>query len=154
MRRIPILPTLIVAAAVATLIWLGIWQLERAKWKDQLLVDYAEAQHLSRVNLDPFVAASSRRFRYDPPPVSFRRVRITCYPSRSTAPQVRAGRNRGTQVPGSSHFIPCFWDELYSWAEDLEINVGWSSRPDIRPVLPGDRWVVEGVISEIGRAHV
>ena len=31
MRRLPLIPTLVVAAAVATMIWLGIWQLQRAE---------------------------------------------------------------------------------------------------------------------------
>ncbi len=43
MRRIPIFATLIVLAAVATMVGLGIWQWERAQWKANLLVHYAEA---------------------------------------------------------------------------------------------------------------
>jgi surfeit locus 1 family protein len=45
-RRIPVLATIIVAAAVALMIGLGIWQLQRAKWKEQLLAQYAQAQKL------------------------------------------------------------------------------------------------------------
>ena len=36
-RRIPLLPTLAVAAAVLVMIWLGVWQLQRANWKAELL---------------------------------------------------------------------------------------------------------------------
>ena len=39
MRRLPILPTIIVAAAVAVMIGLGIWQLQRAEWKNRLIAE-------------------------------------------------------------------------------------------------------------------
>jgi cytochrome oxidase assembly protein ShyY1 len=39
--RLPLLPTLIVAAAVATMIALGVWQLGRAEEKDALAARYA-----------------------------------------------------------------------------------------------------------------
>ena len=43
-RRLPLLPTVLVAAAVATMIGLGIWQLQRAAWKEGLLATYRTAQ--------------------------------------------------------------------------------------------------------------
>lgn len=46
-RRVPVLPTLIVAAAVATMIALGVWQLRRAEWKGALIERYREAQAMS-----------------------------------------------------------------------------------------------------------
>src|ERR1041384_1794119 len=45
-RRLPVLPTIIVAAAVALMIGLGIWQLQRAKWKEGLLAQYGAAEKL------------------------------------------------------------------------------------------------------------
>ena len=36
-RRLPVIPTIVVAAAVAVMIGLGMWQLQRAKWKEGLL---------------------------------------------------------------------------------------------------------------------
>ncbi|MGL4314191.1 MAG: SURF1 family protein [Sphingomonas sp.] len=44
MTRLPILPTLIVALAVAAMIALGFWQLERRTWKEALLAQYAANQ--------------------------------------------------------------------------------------------------------------
>ena len=41
MKRLPIVPTIIVALAVAAMIGLGIWQLERRSWKEGLLRQYA-----------------------------------------------------------------------------------------------------------------
>ena len=37
MRQIPIIPTIFVAAAVAVMIALGVWQLQRASWKHELV---------------------------------------------------------------------------------------------------------------------
>jgi surfeit locus 1 family protein len=31
-RKVPLIPTLVVLAAVATMIALGVWQLQRAEW--------------------------------------------------------------------------------------------------------------------------
>ena len=46
-RRVPVVPTLIVAAAVATMIALGVWQLRRAEWKADLIARYGQAQAMS-----------------------------------------------------------------------------------------------------------
>ena len=46
-RRVPLLPTLIVAAAVATMIALGVWQLQRLQWKQALLARYHQAQAMN-----------------------------------------------------------------------------------------------------------
>ena len=46
-RRLPLLPTLIVAAAVAAMIALGVWQLQRLQWKQALLARYHQAQAMN-----------------------------------------------------------------------------------------------------------
>ena len=43
MRRLPLLPTVIVAAAVLTMVGLGIWQLDRGSEKETLLASYRAA---------------------------------------------------------------------------------------------------------------
>src|SRR5438045_46357 len=43
-RRLPLLPTIVVLSAVAVLIALGVWQLRRAAWKQDLLDRYAAAE--------------------------------------------------------------------------------------------------------------
>ena len=47
MPRLPIFPTIVVGAAVAIMVALGIWQLRRAEWKADLLQRYHQAQTLS-----------------------------------------------------------------------------------------------------------
>ncbi|MFL6772804.1 MAG: SURF1 family cytochrome oxidase biogenesis protein, partial [Sphingomicrobium sp.] len=45
-RRLPLVPTLLVAAAAAAMIALGLWQLRRAEWKEGLLARYSQAERL------------------------------------------------------------------------------------------------------------
>ncbi len=45
-RKLPLIPTIVVAGAVAVMIGLGVWQLQRAQWKEGLLRQYAEAEKL------------------------------------------------------------------------------------------------------------
>ena len=40
MKRIPVIPTIVVALAVAIMVGLGVWQLQRATWKDALIAQY------------------------------------------------------------------------------------------------------------------
>ena len=49
MNRIPLLPTLIVFVAIVIMIWLGIWQLQRADEKAFLLARYAIAAKLPEI---------------------------------------------------------------------------------------------------------
>ncbi|HEX6409439.1 MAG TPA: SURF1 family cytochrome oxidase biogenesis protein, partial [Sphingomicrobium sp.] len=45
-RKLPLVPTIVVAVAVAVMIGLGIWQLQRAQEKSRLLERYAKAETL------------------------------------------------------------------------------------------------------------
>lgn len=124
MRRLPLLPTLLVAAAVATMIGLGIWQLRRAEWKDRLIAEYANNATLPPVDLDPLIVRGSE----DEVPLAFRRVLITCWAGNSR-PRVRGGRSlRGE--PGWVYIVACRPTEEGDFAGDLDVNVGWSARPD------------------------
>ena len=50
-RRLPIVPTLLVALAAGLMVWLGIWQIYRLHWKEALLARYAANQHLPTIAL-------------------------------------------------------------------------------------------------------
>ena len=52
LKRLPVLPTIVVAIAVATMIGLGVWQLQRAAWKNGLLARL-EAQGGPGGNVEP-----------------------------------------------------------------------------------------------------
>lgn len=121
-QRLPILATLIVAAAVAAMIALGIWQLRRAEWKQELLAEYTIAASMPAVDLDPLLDGGSRL-----PPLSFRRALITCDATDAEA-DIHAGRNLGDAV-GQVYVIPCR-PGADGLAGRIRVNMGWSARPD------------------------
>ncbi|HYD14672.1 MAG TPA: SURF1 family cytochrome oxidase biogenesis protein [Allosphingosinicella sp.] len=122
MKRLPLIPTIIVAAAVLTMIGLGVWQLQRAAWKEALLADYARAMALPAVDLDPLLA-SGRPL----PELSFRRALVSC-DARDVPVEARAGRNLA-DVTGQAFTIPCR-PGASGPAGRLRINAGWATRPD------------------------
>jgi cytochrome oxidase assembly protein ShyY1 len=141
MRRIPILATLIVSAAVATMIALGIWQLRRAKWKEDLLAQYTVAASMPAVDLDPLLDGRSAL-----PPLSFRRALISCE-ARDAEADIHAGRNLRDLV-GQVYVIPCR-PGASGLAGRIRVNMGWSERPDAprRLSLHG---LVAGRLSVVG----
>jgi len=122
MRRLPVIPTIIVAAAVATMIALGIWQLQRARWKEALLAKFSQTMNMPPVDLDPLLA-SGRPL----PELSFRRALVTC-DARDAAVDAHAGRNMA-DVSGQVFVIPCR-PGASGAAGRLRINAGWATRPD------------------------
>ncbi|MBW3535437.1 MAG: SURF1 family protein [Gemmatimonadetes bacterium] len=64
-RKVPIVATVLVAIAVATMIGLGIWQLDRAQWKGRLIEQYQTA-----AKLPPRSATRSRMPVRPCPPVA------------------------------------------------------------------------------------
>ena len=141
MKRLPILAILVVAAAVATMIGLGIWQLRRAQWKDALLAQYTAAASMPAVDLDPLLDG-----RGPLPPLSFRRALISCDTTDVEA-DVHAGRN-GADRPGQVYIIPCR-PGADGLAGRIRVNMGWSERPDAarRLSLHG---IVAGRLSVVG----
>lgn len=129
MKRWPVIPTIIVAAAMAVMIGLGVWQLQRAGWKDRLLAELAAAESLPAVDLDPLLGG-------DPPAnLAFRRALVTCA-APLPAPELRAGRNLAGQS-GYSAFVACR-PGASGWAGRLQVNAGWAGRSDqsLRVALP------------------
>jgi len=122
-RRLPVLPTFSVAAAVAVMIGLGLWQLQRAEWKDRLLVEYAAAAALPALDLDPLLARGAGEL----PPLAFRRVIVTCA-ARDLSPYLRGGRS-AAGAGGYAYFLPCR-PGASGFAGRLWVNAGWSALPD------------------------
>lgn len=123
MKRLPFLPTLIVAAAVATMIALGIWQLQRAAWKNRLLAEYGAAATLPALDLDPLILRDGTA-----PPLAFRRVLVTCH-ARDVRPALHGGRSIATGQGGYSYFVPCR-PGAAGLAGRLIVNAGWTPLPD------------------------
>jgi surfeit locus 1 family protein len=122
MRRIPILATLVVTAAVTIMIGLGIWQLERARWKNRLLTELSHAQTLPTVDLDRVIEGGT-----DLSALAFRRARVTCR-AQYVVPAARAGRSLA-DVPGQVFMVPCR-PGAGGLEGRLQVNAGWAPRHD------------------------
>lgn len=143
MKRWPLIPTLVVAGAVLTMIALGIWQLRRATWKDGLLAEYAAALNMPAVDLDPLIDGPTAPL----PPLSFRRALVTCN-ARDAEPDIHAGRRADGDRVGQVYVIRCR-PGAEGLAGRIRINAGWAERPDAarRLSLSG---LVAGRLSVVG----
>ncbi|MFC7536019.1 SURF1 family protein [Sphingomonas sp. GCM10030256] len=130
-RRIPLLPTLVVAAAVLVMVGLGIWQLQRAAEKEASLARYNQAEHLPAVAW-PTVPVSDTDLPL------FRQASGLCL--RPVFSKAVAGRNRRGES-GYSHLVDC---DTGAEGPGMRIDIGWSRDP-----LAGAAWrggPVAGVI--------
>jgi cytochrome oxidase assembly protein ShyY1 len=121
MKRLPLIPTIIVAGAVLVMIGLGVWQLQRAAWKEGLLAEYAAAAAMRALDLDPLLSGTAPL-----PPLAFRRVLISCA-ARDVAPEWRGGRSRAGQG-GYVALVPCR-PGASGLAGRILVNAGWAPVP-------------------------
>ncbi len=126
-RRIPILPTLLVLAAVAVMVRLGFWQLDRLEQKEALIARYLQVQHEDAMIEWPEVPE-------EVPHSLYHQTRIHC---REVIEQRQiSGRNRNGQ-PGIAHISRCLVISLETSVRDeglryADVVLGWS--PGIGPV--------------------
>ena len=116
-KKIPLIPTIIVVAAVAVMIGLGVWQLQRATWKEDLLHRYAEAGNL------PPIAFPGSPMTDEQLPL-FRHATGVCLRpvSRRTVP----GEGSSGE-PGYVHIVDCVTG---AEGPGMSIAVGWSKNPN------------------------
>lgn len=129
MRRLPLLPTLIVGAAIALMITLGLWQLRRAEWKDALLDRYQANASLPAIEF-PLDARSPEDLLYRP-------ARGLCIPPVKWS--VRAGRSRSGES-GWRHIAVCRDGRAYDMGWSREIGSPAAYRGGaVAGVLDADR---------------
>lgn len=116
MRRIPLLPTLIVLAAVAVMIGLGIWQLRRADEKAALLARYERAMILPPIEYPANPRDDSSLFR---------RSAGLCLTVEGM--MARAGSNQAGET-GYRHVAECRAGG--GDAPVMAVDIGWSRKPD------------------------
>ena len=113
--RVPLLPTILVALAAGMMIWLGVWQLQRLRWKEGLLAEYAAAAGKPAVAFPRIPTDETSLFRksatYCLEPVGWR---------------AGSGRNRAGE-PGYRHVAEC---RTGAEGPGVAIDVGWSRSPD------------------------
>ncbi len=129
--RWPAIPTILVAAAVATMIGLGIWQLQRKGEKEAAISRFEAAQGL------PPVAWPSVPEPGDLP--LFRRSSVNC--TEVTGWQAVSGKSEEGQA-GIAHLAECATGG--GKGPGALIALGWSNRPE-EPAWRGGN--VEGVIA-------
>ncbi len=130
MRRVPIIPTVIVLLAVAVMVRLGFWQLDRLAQKEALLANYAAAQNMSADAAFPQNAAAAEA-------VLYRHSTVSCL--KVTEASSRSGRS-ASGATGFARMVTC---DLVGGGKALVV-LGWSSAP-VSPVWQGG--VVQGIIA-------
>lgn len=108
-RKLPIVPTMFVAVAVAAMVGLGFWQIERARWKTGLLARYASAGRLSPLAW-PVIQGGT-------PPL-FRHAKGKC-----AAPKL-SRTVAGENLAGESGFA-----FIADCASGGSVAIGWSKNP-------------------------
>jgi surfeit locus 1 family protein len=114
-RPIPIVSTIVVLAAVATMVSLGVWQLHRKEWKEALIARYTAAETM---NSDVPWPSSPAEYAG----ALYRHSRIEC--AAVTGMGAVAGRSAEGQA-GWAHIAHC--DLLNGGKADVAL--GWSSDP-------------------------
>lgn len=133
-RRVPIFATIIVVAAVATMIGLGVWQLGRKAEKEALIARYETALGDSAVVPWPKPADYARDM--------FRRTTIDCLAVRGIDPisgKSASGRSGWVHVARCDH----------AGGGVADVTIGWSRSPE------SPRWTggpVTGRIASYGDA--
>ena len=130
-RRWPLIPTILVAAAVATMIGLGVWQLQRRQEKLVLLDSLAAARNLPAIDWPaaPFAG---------PLPL-FRQARGHCLSV--TGFRTAAGGNRD----GDSGFLVIADCRVGAEGPGMAVELGWSKNPSVGRDYKGG--MVSGVIA-------
>jgi cytochrome oxidase assembly protein ShyY1 len=131
-RKLPLVPTIVVAAAVAVMIGLGVWQLRRAGEKSRLLEQYAAAEKL------PPIAYPTLPMRDAQLPLFRHATGICLRPvGRRTVP------GEGTSgEPGYVHIVDCMTGVE---GPGMSVAVGWSKNPNAKINWAGGP--VSGVIA-------
>lgn len=136
--RFPIFPTIIVAAAVATMIGLGVWQLQRKADKEALLVQYAEASTLPTIAW-PAVSLPNAL------PL-FRKSSLMCVKVERW--ESVSGKNAGGKA-GFAHVAHCHIGG--GEGPGAKVAIGWSARPE-KPSWTGG--AVTGMIAPDNQALI
>ena len=145
LRRIPILPTLVVLVAVGIMIRLAFWQIDRMHQKDALLVHYAAASQFPPIALE--------RLPSDPRTLLYRRVSFNC--QRTDGGSDLAGRNSRGEV-GWAHSARCTTtapdrNSPEGWQRaEIDVVIGWSK--DLRKETWGGGMVTGTIAPGAGEA--
>lgn len=114
-RRVPVVATLLVLAAVGVMIRLGFWQLDRLHQKEALLARYAATRTMSSDVPFPQDEAAAQ-------PALYRHARVDCV--QVTRVTVTAGHNAQGET-GMANVADC----LLAGGGRARVVLGWSREP-------------------------
>jgi len=114
-RRFPVIPTVLVLAAVGVMVWLGFWQLDRLAEKEALLARYQSAQ--GSVAETPWAEVTLA-----PDLALYRRSRLLCV--RVLGHTGIAGRNAAGKA-GIAQYAQCALPD----GSQVKVVMGWSRDP-------------------------
>lgn len=126
MRRLPVFPTLFVSGAVATMLGLGVWQLQRLDQKQALLARYAAAMEDGAPVRFPAARKTedAAQHRAAVEQALFHRAEIDCRVPAGEWQSI-AGRNAAGEA-GYVHLVQCALDDgRTAW-----VQAGWTRGPD------------------------
>jgi hypothetical protein len=138
-RRLPLIPTILVAFAVAAMIALGLWQIQRAGWKERMIATYAKAQS------EPPIAWPTVWPKPDALPL-FRHATGNCL--RPVATRSSAGQNRSGEI-GYVQIVDCATGPE---GPGMSVEIGWSKNPNAVSSWTGG--LVSGIIVPDRRAQM
>jgi len=138
-RRLPLVPTLAVAAAVLVMIGLGFWQIQRASWKAELLDKYEAAEKLPPISW-PTVPVAKANLPF------FRHATGVCL--RPVGKRAIAGENAKGD-PGYAQIVDC---STGAEGPGMAVEVGWSQDPNAKFTWNGGP--VSGIIVPDRRSQI
>lgn len=130
-RKLPLIPTLVVALAAATMVGLGFWQLSRADEKNALVERYARATELAPIAFPTIPTGEDLPL--------FRRATGNCLEVVNR--RVTAGQNESGE-PGYVHIADC---RTGAEGPGMAVQIGWSRNPRAAPEWRGGP--VSGIIA-------
>lgn len=130
-RRLPVIPTIVVLTAVALMIALGIWQLQRANLHQQQLASYKAASRLPPISFPTMPVRN-------PQPFMYRYATGNCL--RIADRRTSAGENRA----GEPGFVVIFDCATGVEGPGMSVEIGWSKNPNATTKWSGG--LVSGVI--------
>lgn len=149
LRRLPVIATLVVLLAVAIMVRLGFWQIDRMHEKEALLAHYASAQAQSAEAPWPKSPVEADRLLY-------RRAALDCL--RVSGIGTMAGQNAAGE-PGLSQTADCGLAD----GATARIVLGWSRDPQLAEwrggritgvIAPGPRLVADPPVAGLGANRV
>jgi surfeit locus 1 family protein len=120
-RRLPLLPTLVVLLLAAGLAGLGVWQLQRAQWKAGLIASLEAASALPELGPQDFHEAMLGLKS-----VQYRRASHVCRPGRVKPYDLKGGASRS----GEGGFLVLVSCRPNDRPPDIVIVAGWTRAAD------------------------